>query len=695
MRPHLLSAALLCAALACVDTKEEAPRTRTYTFHSLAGMSMGAIGTGFLIGKDDNHERVDSVAMLGGPIDATYFLAGIERMQMGGFCPLERLEALANTEPEALNDPAALDCTVAAEPIGYEHRQSYNRWAYTNNGADFDRSQYLQIFYDLSLAFGNPLYHNEASGLFPSPEVTLAEFERADICTNPVTLQGFFNKEYNPEGKYPVITFCDGEEPVLYCDDEQKTPVDYCELREKGWSAQQFCQDRGGTKALQAGPASKDNPDLYFASKGAFDPCYEHRTPVSFALAVDLNGNGRRDFHEPVIANSRERFSDVGTDGCANEHEDGRGGCTAQGATGDPNGDDFDFVLNPLGTEGNFIHDEGEPFEDTGLDGVAGTGDFGEGNGRYDEGSTRQRMLDEDFRRRYLRLTDAQRLSLDVYADGGIRDVFNFGFSADMLMCGVRAKSPDGAGRFLSFTDIPRADGQPWEDGNYAAYQADIAALGRNVFVRYGDPDATTAQIRSGEGDHVGTYAQVMGRMLTYFRWLSERWTPALGEPQFEQGTGSWEAKWYQSEALGGPRDFSIALPPGYDLPENAERRYPVLFLLHGYGMEPVDMQPVNVVLHDMMATGLLHPFIVVYPSGKCCYVRDDGARDCRQHDDEGRSLLTHPDYRAECKRGSFFHDRIGIEPGDSARYGTHVFELMDHVDRHYRVLEPRTVELE
>ncbi|MCZ7585896.1 MAG: hypothetical protein M5R36_22640 [Deltaproteobacteria bacterium] len=33
----------------------------------------------------------------------------------------------------------------------------------------------------------------------------------------------------------------------------------------------------------------------------------------------------------------------------------------------------------------NGRHDDGEAFEDLGIDGVAGTGDYGEGNGVYDD----------------------------------------------------------------------------------------------------------------------------------------------------------------------------------------------------------------------------------------------------------------------------------------------------------------------
>ena len=59
----------------------------------------------------------------------------------------------------------------------------------------------------------------------------------------------------------------------------------------------------------------------------------------------DTNGNGAFDYPESVL--------DTGDDNCFDEFEDGQGGCTAQGASGDPNGDNYDSVSNPSGTEGN------------------------------------------------------------------------------------------------------------------------------------------------------------------------------------------------------------------------------------------------------------------------------------------------------------------------------------------------------
>ena len=134
------------------------------------------------------------------------------------------------------------------------------------------------------------------------------------------------------------------------------------------------------------------NQALYYASAGVHDPCYPATRPMAIALAVDLNGNGKRDYGEPIIVNDHERFQDTGVDGCADPMEDGKGGCVTDASQSpydaatnpDPNGDDYDFRANALGTENDWQYEKGEPFDDNGLDGVPDTHDFGEGNGTYD-----------------------------------------------------------------------------------------------------------------------------------------------------------------------------------------------------------------------------------------------------------------------------------------------------------------------
>ncbi|MFQ6610258.1 MAG: tetratricopeptide repeat protein [Fidelibacterota bacterium] len=69
-----------------------------------------------------------------------------------------------------------------------------------------------------------------------------------------------------------------------------------------------------------------------------------------------------------------ESFSDYGVDGCANNFENGAGGCYTEPDTnyvsGDPNGDDYDEIANPTGFDGNGIYDTGENYNDTNGNGT-------------------------------------------------------------------------------------------------------------------------------------------------------------------------------------------------------------------------------------------------------------------------------------------------------------------------------------
>lgn len=676
---------LLAVVASCSEKPPEPPRTfeRTYSFRALGGVSMGAIGTAFLAGSENNFRRFDAIGGLGAPIDVTYLLDGIERIQMGGFCPLEVLEAQLATDPEALNDPAALDCGGPVEPrFPFEHRQHFNHWQFTDNGGSFDRGAYLDMFHDLSLALGNPLYHNPESPLYPAPGV-----ENFD-CGVAEPIEGIYNAEYNPEAKYPVIPFCDGDAPIYYCDDPDRTPYDHCSPMDR----HSFCASLGAG-VRTAGPGSSSNPELYYARRGRYEPCYRHRTPMIFGLAVDLNRNGKRDYHEPVFHNARERFRDVGVDGCSDEFEDGLGGCTAVGQTGDPNGDNFDPYTNPAGTERNGKWDEGEPFLDFGLDGVPGTGDVGEGNGVYDDSPGRERFFRHDFRTRYLGMTPEERLSLDVFIDGGIRDVFNLGLSGAHLFSGVQLMQPEDSRVYFDFLEVPRTEGRAWANGNFDPLDADYQAIGRNVFLRYGTETPTLSQLRAGDGDHVGTLQQVAMRFALFVKWLSARWEVALGEPEPVRGTGRRFNDQYYSEVLGAPRNFAIALPPGYD--EHEERRYPVLMMLHGYGMEPGGLVDMNIVLDALMNAGDIHHMIIVYPSGRCCYNNPGtGERDCREVDDDGRRISGKPGFVSECVRGNFFVNAQGDGSFPSSPYGDSVLELLEYVEANYRTLGPTTVEL-
>jgi enterochelin esterase-like enzyme len=92
--------------------------------------------------------------------------------------------------------------------------------------------------------------------------------------------------------------------------------------------------------------------------------------------------------------------------------------------------------------------------------------------------------------------------------------------------------------------------------------------------------------------------------------------TPA-SEPS---GKGKLETGQITSQALaenliGDPatRDFNVYLPPGYD---TSDKRYPVVYALHGFTSGIWAMAPMGPVLDSLIARGEAHKMILVFPDG-------------------------------------------------------------------------------
>ncbi len=73
----------------------------------------------------------------------------------------------------------------------------------------------------------------------------------------------------------------------------------------------------------------------------------------------------------------------------------------------------------------------------------------------------------------------------------------------------------------------------------------------------------------------------------------------------------------YHSAVAGDDRDFIVYTPPGYEA--SARKRYPVLYLLHGYSDDASAWSTAgraNVILDNLIARGQAKPMIVVMPLG-------------------------------------------------------------------------------
>lgn len=707
MRPAILLLALAVAA-ACAPAQPppiDVPEKTHLTYRIISGVSMGGIGAAAL--GFSHPERFDGIAALGGPIDAAFFVRALGKFNRGGFCTRQRLEELLAADPVSLNDPKVIDaCRQVVPAIEWEHQTDFNHWVWTKNGTNFTRDTAIDMSTDLSLAFGNLFSENPASAFAPKgvdPE--RLRKPPADFCTNPTVVKGVYDADYNPTGKYDAITFCDGQPRLFFCAATGRK-VDYCSdpkniaqplpVAQERAFADAFCASEGG-----AVEADRDKDALFLFRYGSqVDPCRQATRPFVLALALDMNKNGRRDYGEPVVGNPWERFSDVGADGCADAFEDGQGGCKGSPtATGlDPNRDDYHVDSNPLGTEDDWFHQAGEPYEDHGLDGVPGTFDFGEGNGAFDTTTALGRMLAYDGRARYRALTDAGRRRLELLLDGGIRDMANLGLMSRHLFGLVRAlRGEQATGYYRDFLDIPGM--KDARTGYFNPWNNRWKYVPRNIALLYGKDSPTDQDRIDGEGDHVGTNSQAVHRFYTLFNWAAASW-PSLERPATPLGGSSagerQKLEWYQSAALGNARrEYAIALPPGYDDPKNAAARYPVMYVMHGYGMEPLGFMGTSLI-SDAFVTDTdvrLRPMIMVFPSGRCCFVNAaTGARDCREKDDSGTDFERLAGWERECHSGSFYVNRQGYTPKDQARYGDAFFELMEHVDKNYRTLAPADV---
>lgn len=579
-----------------------------FTHRSILGISMGASGAGQIgLAKP---ELFDTIGMLGIPLlDWTYMLRNFQHYYLGGFCDRNTIVAnmgtIADPDGPAFCGPVAGE--VLLEPSGdiVEADQDFNhwyRWIKEGRGGNFGRSKLRESFQDISLAFGNALYYNPDSPYYP-PGVSLDYRSQPDPmrCLNPTPIKGLKHKEFNPDGTYDVI------------------PV--CETR---------------------------------TNEGEYTPGDANIAGFEMMIAVDYNGNGRRDYAEPVITMTHERYQDIGA-----------------GAN-----DRYDWMRNPTGKANNFQWDEGEPYEDNGLDGVPGTGDFGEGNGKFDYNPNIINYYDLNPRMLVERMGDGHLDRLNLYADAGIRDFLMSAAGTNWFWAALKQRTGDAARDYDSFYSL--VDFQRTYD--FLSVDMSPEGVGRHMYVRYGRTDASERDINRGDGHHVGSADQVLNRFLTALNFVQARFHDADRRKVLDVGdvTQLIQPGTYHSAALDEDRPYGIVFPPGYDDPANADQRYPVVYFLHGQGQESDDLLASAILFFGYMADSYVEDtmrrfesdwakFIIVFPDSRC--------------------------RRGECDGGNFNANHPGVD-GNGPRFMDAVFELMVEVERKYRVAIPVEVRL-
>lgn len=594
----LIAFAMLVACSAEEIQTPELTNTRHYTYKSIAGVSMGGGAAAYLALSQP--EKWDTIGILGAPlIDQTSMNRMVERSWLGGFCSYETMtgfiEAGKNLNSEEtycglytqqpganlLAERAMVPTDIVAEDAErpMEFISDYNNWWRGPNGGrggSFNRISLMKALLDIQKGFGNTLYETNTDVAWAAPGVTeewLAQTHE-DKCANPVVLENYFNAEFNPEGTFPVITFCEGEE-----------------------------SDDNATLEGQLGRITPES-NRWYSMPGL--------------LAVDYNRNGVRDYSEPVIVNARERFDDFGIDALPDDLEEGYDAVTNP----DPAGDNYDYFRNPSGTEGNYQFDNGESFADFGLDGVADTGDHGEDDNTFTQSQAVDHAIAYDPRHLLNQLSADELGRLNIYMDAGIRDFLNTAVGSNAFFAHLKTKVPqDFSSTYNEFSELA-LDGEDFDPSMVPADK-----VNQYTYIRYGNLDASAFDIAQGDGNHVGTANQVLDRMLSamsiaQLQWpdtnLSTKPSNPIGDPAYAN-TDS-----YESATLGKTKEFSYLLPPGYFDPENADETYPVFFFLHGQGQKHRDLLGASLIMLSNMvesqSVGVSKwaKFITIFPDGKC-----------------------------------------------------------------------------
>ncbi|MDB4954536.1 MAG: hypothetical protein JWO36_2105 [Myxococcales bacterium] len=601
------------------------PEMQQFGWNALIGISMGG-NASMTIGLR-HPDKFDTIADLGGEPGPSmdYTLSMVSDYLFGGFCTVDDQAA-------GRGAVGTLCPNHSTKQDQFETAADFEHMIHQTGdgiGLTLDRSLYFEGLRDMSRALGNAAFYNPANPYAP-PGVPFSFFATAPAtrCANPIVLRDFHDKEFNPDGSKPVITFCDGG----------------------------------------------DSTRLGLA---VFDPTLPQLDPAELLLAVDLDNNGKRDLGEPVITSAYEPYSDVGTDGLADKDEPGYNALTNP----DPNGDDFHYLRNPRGTEGNKVYDMGEPYQDVGLDGVAGTCqagatppsgvsacyDYGEGNGKWDLSPNVARWNESDLRVRLAALTADQRRHMSLWFDGGIRDFLNASLSSNQAVGVAMGTYGTPFGVYDNFSALT---GGP-SDASYDFTEIKWNELPKDGYLRYGNPDATAAEINGGDGRHVGTATQAIYRIETGFGFIDAHW-PEGNRDDANDGGQLMKGLTFTSPTTGRDSPFALSLPPGYDKPENADKRYPVVYVLHGYGQQPDDLISLSAVIANHMIASeplatRIQKFIIVYVDGRC------------RPNQSGVPVPTTGD---GCESGTFYLD---APLGGTARMETNLLDLMAHIDATYR----------
>ena len=262
-------------------------------------------------------------------------------------------------------------------------------------------------------------------------------------------------------------------------------------------------------------------------------------------------------------------------------------------------------------TNGNGVFDAGEPFSDFGLDGVAGTGDYGENNGRFDYDPDRANWLAEDPLTRLEVRSKTDIGTQRIYMDVGTQDQFGFGKHYDNFVAMLESKGlvvdvqNDFPGNCTQVPNLP----QQYLLVRYAGGHTGIP-----------EADDVTNNLLNGE---VCGSLPIWQRLLTMISYMDSSFPngfdgpgdfsindpdprgdimkPQIASPALRTGSGT-----------APQQPVLIYRPPAYF---HTNRSFPIVYILGGYGQAPEDFEQLGALLDLLiLANQVQNMFVAVLP---------------------------------------------------------------------------------
>ncbi|HSP99127.1 MAG TPA: alpha/beta hydrolase-fold protein [Candidatus Dormibacteraeota bacterium] len=339
----------------------------------------------------------------------------------------------------------------------------------------------------------------------------------------------------------------------------------------------------------ETGEQPKLFSDVGLLAVGSLPMIVSGAAPVSVGgrMIADLNGDGVFDVGEGLVLNPSEPFTDANDNG----------------------------IFEP---------ELGETYEDVGLDGVAGTGDFGEGNGTFDYDPDRDHWLAEDPYTRLAARSADEIATQRVYMDVGTEDEFGFARHYDNLVALLRDKG----------LAVDEMEGFPANCADLTEPNAQfelVRYMAGHIGVKEVDPDDLLHGNVCGEDT-------VWQRVISMIAFLNQSFPDGFFGPggNFTPGInidfdhldvdlpnlnvrGEVIQRRISSPALaveGGQvpqRDVLVYRPPAF---HRTGKTFPLVYFLGGYGQEPSDFRRVSLLLDALILTNQLQNMAFAFVPG-------------------------------------------------------------------------------